>query len=130
GLTGAGFCLIADGDTLLRQAVGPRPSPYRVNLARAAKRVALSAWAAPGVRQDTAVYVSSFAVHGVNVNLLQDSSAFTDRGLPVRAAWPTYAQWARAALVRQGVPAASITAVPAYGEPRSRSWANAHAFAQ
>jgi hypothetical protein len=130
GLPGSGFLLVADADTVLRQAITPKPTPYSVRLASPVKRIMVSAWQERAVPRDTVVYVSSCTVHGTNINLLQDSSAFTRRGVPFGLAWPTYAQSARAALMRHGVPPARITAVPAYGDPRSRSWGNAHAFAQ
>ena len=74
------------------------------------------------------IFVRSMAIQGVNVNLLQHRSWFTRPHDAPEPAWPTYAHSARSALIGLGVPAGRITAVPAYGRPRSRSWGNAQAF--
>ncbi len=128
GNTGTGFRVIADNDTLLQQAVSAFPHEYSILLAHPVSHIRLEAWHTPMAPHLPAIYVSSMSIHGMNINLLQERSWFTKPDSMAEPAWPTYAQSARAALIRMGVPASIITAVPAYGAPRSRSWGNAHAF--
>lgn len=128
GLPGAAFVLIADGDTLLDQAVEPHGQSFRADLPRPVTHVTVVAKAmnlAPGT---PAIFIRHLTIGGLNVNLLQDRTWFTRPDDVAMPAWPTYAHSARAALVRKGVPSGLITAVPAYGLPRSRTWGNAHAF--
>ncbi|MCC6839933.1 MAG: hypothetical protein IT230_07230 [Flavobacteriales bacterium] len=128
GLPGAGFTLVADGDTLLNRSVGPEPQVYTAPLPRRTAGIQLTAWSTGVAGDAPSIFVADAAVGGVNINLLQERSWFT-RPEDVNApAWPTYAQKARDGLIRLGVPSGTITAVPAYGLPRSRTWGNAHAF--
>lgn len=128
GLPGAGFLLIAGGDTLLNQAITPKPQFYSVQMRGSNAHVHVVAWPLqlqPGTRE---LYIAGMTLNGRNINLLQKRSWFTRPDSTAEPAWPTYAQSAREALIRYGVPADRITAVPAYGLPRSRTWGNAHAF--
>ncbi len=128
GNTGAGFLLIAGADTLLDQAVTPRPENYRTRLAVPTDHIRVVAWALPMAPDAPELYVSGLTTNGSNINLYQRRSWFTFPDAMAKPAWPTYAQSARSALIRSGIAPELITAVPAYGKPRSRSWGNAHAF--
>jgi hypothetical protein len=128
GNNGGGFFLIADGDTLLDQAIGPLPLAYHAEVAHPARALRVVAWAMPMDPGEPEVFLSQLTIGGVNLNLLQEESRFIRPDGSSIPAWPTYAHSAKAALEQLGIPAASITAVPALGEPRSRSWGNAHAF--
>ncbi|MBP8823961.1 MAG: hypothetical protein KBH07_09980 [Flavobacteriales bacterium] len=128
GLPGTGFLLIADGDTLLRQAVEPRPQVFRTTLPRAMSRLHVVAWPMQPPVETPAIFIGGITIGGLNLNLLQDRTWFTRPDDAAEPAWPTYAQSARGMLIRFGVPAGLVTAVPAYGRPRSRTWGNAHAF--
>ncbi len=128
GTTHAGFLLIADGDTVLDQAVTPHPRNYHAVLPRTAERIRVVAWPIHADPGTPVIYVAGCNVNGANINLLQQRSWFTRPDSPAAPAWPTYAQSARDALIRAGVPSGMVTAVPAYGTPRSRTWGNANAF--
>ncbi len=130
GTTGGGFRLIAGKDTLLDQLITPRPILYRATLPDATARIRVEAWTAQMAAGTPEIYVATLFIHAMNINLLQRSSHFTYPDAPSRPAWPTYAQSARDEMIKFGIPADRIIAVPAYGKPRSRSWGNAHAFAE
>ncbi|HQV37794.1 MAG: hypothetical protein IPL81_12955 [Flavobacteriales bacterium] len=130
GTNGAGFRLIADRDTLLDMPVTPRPNLYQAILPDAVTRVRVEAWTIhmdPGTPE---IFVGHMSINEENINFLQRNSQFTFPNTPSRPAWPTYAQSARDQLIELGLSPDRITAVPAYGKPRSRSWGNAHAFAE
>lgn len=128
GNTGGGFFLIADGDTLLDQAIDQAPRSYTASISQPVRTLRVVAWAMRMEPGEPEIFLSQITIGGVNLNLLQQDSRFIGPDGSSALAWPTYAHSARAALVRLGIPASSITAVPALGEPRSRSWGNAHAF--
>lgn len=128
GNTGAGFLLIADADTLLDQAVTPRPEIYGARLPHAADHIRVVAWTISMQPGTPELFVSGLNTNGSNINLYQRRSWFTFPDSMAKPAWPTYAQSARSALIGAGIAPELITAVPAYGKPRSRSWGNAHAF--
>ena len=125
GLPGSGFYLISGQDTLLNEAVTAEMYIFTTN-ARTDGHLHLKSWGAQGGYQQ--IFVRSSTMQGWNLHQLQRRTWFTRPGDASLPAWPTYAQSARSELVGLGVPAAIITAVPAYGKPRSRSWGNAHAF--
>jgi len=128
GTTGAGFLLIAGGDTLLNQLVTPVTVPYRGSVRRQVDRIRVVAWDIPMKQGDPEIFVGALVIDGMNINLFQRRSWFTYPDAVAQPGWPTYAQSARSELMQLGVPGDRITAVPAYGEPRSRTWGNAHAF--
>lgn len=129
GNTGGGVRLIAGNDTVLDQLITPRPTLLRATIKEPTSRVRVEAWTVNMPAASPEIYVAILLIQDLNINLLQRSSSFTYPGAPSRPAWPTYAQSARDQLIAFGIPAGRITAVPAYGKPRSRSWGNAHAFA-
>src|SRR5690606_29104878 len=120
--------LIAGQDTLLDAAVAGRPHPYEVVLATAVDRIRFVAWPMALEAGTPALFVRSMTIDGRNINYYQRRSWFTFPDALAEPAWPTFAQSARSQLIAAGVPAGIITAVPAYGKPRSRTWGNAHAF--
>lgn len=128
GITGAGLWLIADTDTLLDMAVALRPQVYKVALGKAVGRLRIVAWPMALQAGTPALFVRSMTIDGRNINYFQRRSWFTFPDALAEPAWPTFAQSARSQLITAGVPAGIITAVPAYGKPRSRTWGNAHAF--
>lgn len=130
GTTHAGFYLIDGADTLMDQLVSPKPFVYKVTSGRALRRLRITAWSIPLEAGTPEIFIRMLEVGGVNAHLLQSSTRFIHPDGSSSPAWPTYAQYARAQMVEFGVPAGNITAVPAFGSPKSRSWANAHAFGQ
>ena len=57
------------------------------------------------------------------------STLFISPDGTVDDAWPTYAHKAAHDLIELGLPAERVNAVPSWGRPDSRSWANANYFA-
>lgn len=129
GNAGAGFLLMAGGDTLLNAAVALDPRRFTAQCKRPVVQFRFAAWEKPGA-PGPALFIRSFTVDGMNVNYLQSSSRFTHPGSLPTEAWPTYAHSARSELIGMGLPPDRVTAVPAYGKPHSRSWGNAHAFGE
>jgi len=129
GNTGSRFILVADGDTLLNAAVLADVRPYHVQLAVPVKNILVKALDAVGPAGSPVIFIRSFLIGGMNVHGLQQDMQFIRPDGTRTPCSPTYAQSARASLITRGVPSDRITAVPAYGYPRSRSWGNAHAFA-
>lgn len=130
GITNAGFLLIAGSDTVLRLQVSPSPAHFQASVPRPIDRlriVATNTGAADPNGDD--IFVQYLRVNGANAHLLQDTTLFVGRDGHTTPAWPTYANSAAAALVRRGLPATQVVAVPSWGRPDSRSWANASYFA-
>ncbi len=128
GNTGAGFLLIVGKDTVMSQIVASQPQLYRSSMQKAAGRIRLVAWDIPMAPNTPEIYVASLKLNGTNINFLQRRSWMTGPEGMAQPGWPTFAQSARSELMKLGIPGDRITAVPAYGMPRSRSWGNAHAF--
>jgi hypothetical protein len=74
------------------------------------------------------IFVLSFRADGSNVHALQRETVFIRPEGRMEPAWPTYAHRAKGLLMKAGVPEEKITAVPSWGKPDSRTWANASAF--
>jgi hypothetical protein len=129
GDAGGRFILVADGDTLLEQPVSADVRPYHVHLAAPLQHLVVKALAAQDPETSPEIFIQSFSIGRVNVHRLEKEMHVIRPDGTKAPGWPTYAQSARSALIDRGVPARSITEVPAYGRPRSRSWGNAHAFA-
>ncbi|MBK9420228.1 MAG: hypothetical protein IPN44_04150 [Flavobacteriales bacterium] len=128
GTTGAGFYLIAGNDTLLDQAVTAQPSVFTVDAGRNVEQVRVVAWDIPMAHGTPEIYIRMLDVNGKNAHLLQRNTELIHPDGTTSPGLPTYAHSARAELMGSGLPAERIIAVPAYGDPPSRSWANAHAF--
>ena len=73
------------------------------------------------------IFIKSLYFGEDNAHQLQDTTFFVWRDSTFAAAWPTYAHKCKADLERLGVKAEMI-AVPSWGTPDSRSWANASFF--
>ena len=128
GTTGAGFYLIAGADTLLDQGVDPEPHAYNANAGRPVEQLRVVAWDIPMQPGSPEIFVRVLEVNGQNAHLLQRTTEIIHPDGSTAPGRPTYAHSARAELIAFGLPAERITAVPAFGDPPSRSWANAHAF--
>ncbi len=128
GIDGAGFLLIADNDTVLDQAVTAEPTLYHAVAPHPVDSLRIQAWPMHSRVTGPEIFVRILEVGGWNVNVLQRDSRYIHADGKAEPAPSTFAHSAMDALVRMGVPADRITAVPAYGDPRSRSWGNAHAF--
>ena len=126
---GAGFIIIADGDTLLRSEITTDLRPYYVHPTTPVHELLVKANNTPAPAGTPEIFIRSFSIGGVNVHRLQQEIHFIRPDGTKAPGWPTYAESARSSLIKKGVPAYRITDVPAYGYPTSRSWGNAHAFA-
>lgn len=127
GLPGAGFVLTAGPDTLLDEQVAAGMSAYQARTGPV-DHLHVVCKGPPDPGGVPQVFIRSLAIDGVNVNMLQVRSSLTRPDDTSEPATPSYARSARNELVELGIPGGQITAVPAYGQPRSRSWGNAHAF--
>ncbi|MBK8580609.1 MAG: hypothetical protein IPL86_01820 [Flavobacteriales bacterium] len=128
GTTGAGFYLITGNDTLLDQVVGAQPRVFSCDAGRNVEQLRIEAWDIPMEPGTPEIFIRMLDVNGKNAHLLQRASEMIRPDSTIGPGRPTYAHSARADLIGFGVPADRITAVPAFGDPPSRSWANAHAF--
>jgi len=130
GTTGAGFSLISGTDTLLHQEVTPQPAVYTAHTKGPITQLRLMAWNRTVIDARTDdIFIQFLRVAGTNVDHLQQSTVFLRPDGGGDLAWPTYAHRARALLIGYGVPEERVIAVPSWGRPDSRSWANANAFA-
>lgn len=131
GTSGAGFTLTAGTDTLLHQEVTAQGITYTARTKGPITQLRLMAWNRNVIDANTDdVFIQFMRVAGTNVNHVQRTTVFLRPGGGGDAGWPTYAHRARAMLIEFGVPAERIQAVPSWGHPDSRSWANANAFAE
>lgn len=129
GNAGARFNLLADGDTLLSDTVYSQPRTFRRKTNKPVRSLLLMAAFDPNGQDLPLVFVRGMTLNGTNINHLQGRSWFLFADGSTKPAWPTYADLARSELIDLGIPPAQVTAVPALGYPRSRSWGNAVAFA-
>lgn len=129
GLPGAEVAVLADGDTLVRWPMAVGLARFSIQLPTAVHRVivaALNPQPPPGGAPS--VFTLWAGIDGRGLHALQDSTVLLHADGPSVPAWPTYAHLAAAKLIDLGVPAERITIVPAWGEPDSRTWANAATF--
>jgi hypothetical protein len=129
GAPGTCFAVLADDDTLLEGAVTDGAHAFHVHMDSPTDKLRIVAHGMAVRDTGPELFLRSFRLGGVNVHHLQREMKFIRPDGSTAPAWPTYAQFARHALIDLGVPADRITEVPAWGHPRSRSWGNAHAFA-
>lgn len=130
GVDAAGFTMTADGDTLLNEAVTGTPQVFRATLPRPVKQLRVMAWNTRTIDpQSDDIFVLSFHAGGSNVHAQQRETLFIRPEGRMEQAWPTYAHRAKGLLMQYGVPEERISAVPSWGRPDSRTWANAKAFA-
>ncbi len=130
GLPGAGFVLLADSDTLTIRFVEPVPAVFETVIERPTSHLRIQAITERSAPVDEPVlFVKYLNIDGENVHLLQVSTLFISPEGTVSDAWPTYAHKAAHDLVHLGIPEELVRAVPSWGRPDSRSWANANYFA-
>ncbi len=129
GNVGAGFSLIGGSDTLLREQVKPTGTRYSSRLSFPIDRLRLVEMNAghPDPHADD-FFVQLLTINDENAHLLQDTTIIFRADGGSEPGWPTYADRGRAQLIEDGIPADHTTAVPAWGWPDSRSWANASYF--
>jgi hypothetical protein len=129
GLPGAEVAVVADGDTLVRWPMATGLAHFSLPLPSPVHRLTVAALnPQPPPAPAPSVFTLRAAIDGKGLHALQDSTVFLRPDGSTATAWPTYAHLAAAKLVDQGVPAERITIVPAWGEPDSRTWANAATF--
>jgi hypothetical protein len=130
GLPGAGFILLADADTLTVRFVTTTPAVFETEIKRPTDHLRFLAItersSQPG---EPVLFVKYLNMDGVNIHYLQVSTLFISPSGTVNDAWPTYAHKAAHDLIELGLPAQQVHAVPSWGRPDSRSWANANYFA-
>lgn len=128
GLPGAGFKMISGTDTLMEHEVRSDPAEFLSNGVITTDRLRITS-IHPGSDDPHIdnIFIKYLRIDQENVHQLQDTVLFIRRDSTVEAAWPTYAHKCAADLRRLGVNA-DIIAVPSWGKPDSRSWANASYF--
>ncbi len=129
GVGGAGFLLISGADTLMRQVVTGVATIYGTRVEKPIEHLRLVATNSNEVDPRTdEFFVKLLSIAGEDAHLIQRRTAFVHPDGSMEYAWPTFAHRAKALLIELGVPVQRITAVPSWGIPDSRSWANASAF--
>ena len=129
GTTGAGFILVADSSVLLTEQVQAQGNGYEVIIPAGTKRIRVVATNQRAMDlNENCIFVKRVVLDGKDVHRLSDSLFIADRNGRLQDSWPTYAHEARARLIALGIPAEQVTAVPSWGRPDSRSWANANYF--
>jgi hypothetical protein len=128
GVPGAGFRITADDDTLMEQAVETGGSEFlsdrEINAASLRIASTHSGSGDPGLDN---IFIKQLRIGLDDAHLVQDTVLFIRRDGRGEPAWPTYAHQSAAALRKLGV-RAEVIAVPSWGKPDSRSWANASYF--
>jgi hypothetical protein len=129
GLPSAEVAVVADGDTMVRWPMATGLARFSLPLPAAVHRITVAALnPVPPPGAAPSVFTLRAAIDGRDLHALQDSTVFLHADGSSAPAWPTYAHLAAAYLTRLGMPAGRITVVPAWGEPDSRTWANAATF--
>lgn len=130
GTPGAGIIVVADGDTVMIHEVAPQPAPFRTTLAAGTRELTILSFdRSASVGPAPNVFVALGRVRGTNLHRAASQIELMRADGRTDPAWPTYAHAAKGKLEELGVPADRITAVPSYGKPDSRTWANASNFA-
>ncbi len=128
GVDGAGFQVIADADTLMEHDVQESPAEFLSDREITTDRLRItSIHSRSGDPGPDNIFVQYLRIGMENVHQLQDTVLFIRRDSTMDAAWPTYAHKCAADLRRLGV-RTEVIAVPSWGKPDSRSWANASFF--
>lgn len=129
GTDGAGFLLVAGADTLLHVPVGTRGTGFSARIRTPTDSIVLVATNSRNIpAEEHDIFIKYLRINGRDAHLEQDSTWFVHADGTRTEAWPTYAHQARATLIADGLPPGVVFAVPAWGEPDSRSWANASYF--
>lgn len=128
GVPGAGFRLMAGTDTLLQHDVGTGPAEFLSDREITTDRLRIaSTLSVPADPSTDLIFIKYLRIGNKNAHLLQDTTIIIRRDSTQEAGWPTYAHKCAADLQRLGVKT-DINAVPSWGTPDSRSWANASYF--
>ena len=128
GLEGAGFRMIVGSDTVMERHVESTPATFTLERGIPSDRIRIIAISSVATDFSTdIVFIKSLITAGENAHLLQDTTLFVRRDGSLHPAWPTYAHQCKADLERLGV-RSEVIAVPSWGKPDSRSWANASYF--
>lgn len=128
GLPGAGFRMMAGTDTVMERYVDSNPVRFLSDGGVTTDRLRITAISSVSTDYSTDIlFIKSLLIGADNAHLLQDTTLFVRRDSTFAPAWPTYAHKCKADLERFGVNA-DVIAVPSWGMPDSRSWANASFF--
>ena len=128
GVPGAGFLLIAGTDTIMEHEVATGPGEFRTDGEILTDRLRIAS--TRYVDADPAIdliFIKHLRIGTENAHFLQDSTLFIHGDGSMDPAWPTFAHKCAADLRRAGVKT-EVFAVPSWGKPDSRSWANASFF--
>ena len=130
GNTGAGFRVVAGNDTLMERYVESVPANFVSEQKITTDRLFITSINSGHVDLSRDNIFIQFALLGEeNIHFLQTSTWFVRMDGKMEPAWPTYAHKAAAHLVQFGMSKDRVVAVPSWGKPNSRSWANANYFA-
>ncbi len=128
GVPGASFQLVADQDTLMEQEVDTEGAEYRSDRRIGMTRLRIASTnAGSGDPGPDNIFIQYLRIGKDDAHMLQDTVLFIRRDSTTAPAWPTYAHQSAADLRKLGVDA-EVIAVPSWGKPGSRSWANASYF--
>ncbi len=129
GTTGAGFTLTADSTVLLNEQVAAQGSTYQVTVPAGAKQLRVLATNQRAMDlNENCIFIKRVVLDRKDVHRQPDSLFVADSYGHLQNGSPTYAHEARSRLIALGLPAEQVTAVPSWGRPDSRSWANANYF--
>lgn len=130
GLTGAGFRVTAGTDTLMERYVVNEATDFDAERPVSTDHLRITSLHSGSTdRTDANIFIQYCTLGGENVHLLQVATWFIHTDGTRANAWPTYAHSSAARLAEAGLAPQRITAVPSWGRPDSRSWANASYFA-
>lgn len=129
GTTGAGFLLLADQDTVLRSDVDQHGTQYTAHLTHPCDSIVVHATNAHAMDpHERDIFIKYLRIAGQDPDEVQDTTWFVRADGRTVEAWPTYAHYARDMLIADGLSPEQVIAVPSWGKPDSRSWANASYF--
>ncbi len=129
GLPGARLRLVSGSDTLDTWTVQETVAAHTVaiDVPRNHFRLLSDNTIAPDGTAENA-FLLDVSMNGDNLHLLQRETLLVMADGRLRRGWPTYAHRAAEQLRLAGIPEERIVAVPSWGRPDSRSWANAATF--
>lgn len=125
GLPACTALVVMNGDTVLRAPTGDRITNHGIDLRQRASSLLIACepiYPQPG---PPSVFIHALRLDGKNAHGMQAPLSIITPDSALLPGTPTYAESAAAILAQHGVPSDRITAVPAGGDPLSRSWANA-----
>lgn len=125
GLPACTALVVMNGDTVLRAPTGDRITNHGIDLRKPTNTLVIACdpiYPQPG---PPSVFIHSLRIDGKNAHELEASVAIIKPDSSRLQGSASYAEHAAGILALHGVPSDRITAVPAGGDPVSRSWANA-----